>query len=298
MKVGLLRGPTEPRVSVRRRTYRDRIYRMKIAAYQAPLLENGSMEALSYLRAQVDVCEDKGVEILCCPEAVLGGLADYSDRPAELAFNVENGQLEEFLSPLTSETVSTIIGFTESANTGLYNTAIILHRGKVFGRYRKAYPAIRNSIYNAGDELPTFAIGPLTFGIIICNDTNYIEPSRVMAAKGATVLFVPTNNCLPLDKADVVARARSTQTARAVENGLTVIAADVAGRQDGFASYGSTNIIDPNGVVLASSKPLVEDLLIADIEPEADQERRGWDSSKNPAIVRAFLEKCYPESNL
>ena len=164
---------------------------MKIAAYQAPLLKNGSMEALSYLRTQIDVCEDKGVEILCCPEAVLGGLADYSDRPSELAFNIENGQLEEFLSPLTSETVSAIIGFTESANTGLYNTAIIFHRGEVFGRYRKAYPAIRNSIYNAGDELPTFAIGPLTFGIIICNDTNYIEPSRVMAAKGATVLFVP-----------------------------------------------------------------------------------------------------------
>ena len=269
---------------------------MKIAAYQAPLLENGSMEALSYLRTQIDVCEDNGVEILCCPEAVLGGLADYSDRPAELAFNVENGQLEEFLSPLTSETVSTIIGFTESANTGLYNTAIVFHRGKIFGRYRKAYPAIRNSIYKAGDELPTFALGSLTFGIIICNDTNYIEPSRVMAAKGATVLFVPTNNCLPPNKADVVARARSAQIARAVENGLTVIAADVAGHQDGFVSYGSTNIIDPNGVVLASSKPFVEDLLIADIEPEADQERRGWDSSKNPAIVRAFLEECYPES--
>ena len=100
---------------------------MKIAAYQAPLLENGSMEALSYLRTQIDVCEDKGVEILCCPEAVLGGLADYSDRPSELAFNIENGQLEEFLSPLTSETVSTIIGFTESANTRLYNTAALLH---------------------------------------------------------------------------------------------------------------------------------------------------------------------------
>lgn len=98
------------------------------------------------------------------------------------------------------------------------------------------------------------------------------EPSRVMAAKGATVLFVPTNNCLPLNKADVVARARSAQIARAVENGLTVIAADVAGHQDGFASYGSTNIIDPNGVVLASSKPFVEDLLIANIEPEANRE--------------------------
>ena len=267
---------------------------MKIAAYQAPLLENGSMEAIELLQTQIAVCEDEGVEILCCPETVLGGLADYSDRPYELAFNVESGQLEEFLSPLASKTVSTIVGFTELTNTGvLYNAAIIFNRGRVFGRYRKAYPAIRNSIYNAGNQLPTFTVGSLTFGIIICNDTNYIEPSRVMAAKGATVLFVPTNNCLPPNNADVVARARSTQAARAVENGVTVIAADVAGHQGAFVSYGSTNIIDPDGAVLASSKPFVEDLLIADIEPEADKEKRGWDSAKNPAIVRAFLEECY-----
>ena len=76
-------GPTRSRVSIRRRIYRDRIYRMKITAYQAPLIENGSMEVLSYLRTQIDVCEDKSVEILCCPEAVLGGLASYSDRPSE-----------------------------------------------------------------------------------------------------------------------------------------------------------------------------------------------------------------------
>ena len=119
-----LRGSTRPRVNICRRTYWDWIDHVKIATYQAPLLENGSMEALSYLRTQIDVCEDKGVEILCCPEAVLGGLADYSDRPSELAFNIENGQLGEFLSPLTSKTVSAIIGLTESANTGLYNTAI------------------------------------------------------------------------------------------------------------------------------------------------------------------------------
>ncbi len=144
--------------------------------------------------------------------------------------------------------------------------------------------------YNAGNQLPTFTVGSLTFGIIICNDTNYIEPSRVMAAKGATVLFVPTNNCLPPNNADVVARARSTQAARAVENGLTVIAADVAGRQGAFVSYGSTNIIDPDGAVLASSKPFVEDLLIADIEPEADKEKRGWDDGRFAEKVH-FLAK-------
>ena len=37
----------------------------------------------------------------------------------------------------------------------------------------------------------------------------------------------------------------SAQIARAVENGLTVIAADVAGHQDEFVSYGSTISLIP-----------------------------------------------------
>ena len=252
------------------------------------------MEVIERLREQVAVCEAERVEILCCPETVLGGLADDAREPSELAFGVENGAIEKVLTPLTSDTVSTIIGITESSESGkLYNTAVIFHRGTVMGRYRKVYPAVNHSVYSAGVELPVFTIGTLTFGIIICNDTNYLEPSRVMAAKGAAALFVPTNNCLPTEKANVVVRARSTQIARAVENGVSVVAADVAGRQGTSVAFGSSNIIAAHGTVIASSTPFVEDLLIADIDPSPDKKMRGWDSSKNPAIVNAFLDQCY-----
>ena len=66
---------------------------MKVAAYQAPLLACGSMEALGPIREQIDRCESARVELLCCPEAVLGGLADYSTRPTTIAIDVEGGQL-------------------------------------------------------------------------------------------------------------------------------------------------------------------------------------------------------------
>ena len=146
------------------------------------LLESGSKEAVDLLKLQIAICEAEGVEILCCPETVLGGLADYSDHPSEIAFNVESGQLEAFLSPLSSNTVSLIVGFTESTNTGeLYNSAAVLQKGNIIGLYRKVYPAVNHSIYTAGDQLPTFTIGSLKFGIVICNDTNYLEPARVIA---------------------------------------------------------------------------------------------------------------------
>jgi predicted amidohydrolase len=62
---------------------------MKVAAYQAPLLPAGSREAIEFIREQVARCESEGVSILCCPEAILGGLADYSQNPLKFAIRIE-----------------------------------------------------------------------------------------------------------------------------------------------------------------------------------------------------------------
>ena len=64
---------------------------MRVAAYQAPLLAAGSMDALALIRRQVRRCENEGAAILCCPEAILGGLADGHENPAALAIRADDG---------------------------------------------------------------------------------------------------------------------------------------------------------------------------------------------------------------
>ena len=239
---------------------------MRVAAYQAPLLPCGSLEAIDLIRTRVGWCESQEVEILCCPEAVLGGLADNAARPADFAIDVESGQLGAALAPLASDTVTTILGFTEMSGTGdLYNAAAVFHKGAVVGVYRKLHPAIRKSIYRAGDRRPVFSVGALTFGIVICNDSNYSEPARTMANQGATALFVPTHCALPVEKADVVGDARKADIALARDNGVWVIRADVAGRTGALVSYGSSAIVDPDGMVVQSAPPLTEALIVADL---------------------------------
>ena len=244
---------------------------MKVAAFQAPLLACGSMEAIDLIREQVDLCQSAGVEILCCPEGVLGGLADYATQPISIAIDVAGGHLNTVLAPLASESVTTILGFTEIDRLGrLFNSAAVFHQGSVVGLYRKLYPAINRSIYEAGDKMPVFTVGELTFGIIICRDSNYFEPARIMASQGATALFVPTNNGLPPAKAspDLVSDARNVDIARAIENSISVVRADVAGLTSDLVSYGSSGIVDPDGMVLQSAPQLRAALVVADIETE------------------------------
>jgi 5-aminopentanamidase len=249
---------------------------MKVAAYQAPLLSVGSMAVIELIQKRVRWCEAEGVTILCCPEAILGGLADYSPQPVDFAIDVERGQLGAVLAPLASSTVTTIVGFTEiDGGNRLYNTAAVFQNGTVAGLYRKLHPAINKSVYEPGDRIPVFTVSGLTFAIIICNDSNFLEPARSMAAKGATALFVPTNNGLPAKRGgpELVSQARTVDIARAIESSVAVIRADVSGCADGRVSYGSSAIIDSDGMVLQSAPLLSETLLVAEIETAP--QRRG-----------------------
>jgi predicted amidohydrolase len=128
------------------------------------------------------------------------------------------------------------------------------------------------------------------FGIVICNDSNYFEPARLMAARGATALFVPTNNALPPKRAgaEFVAQVRNVDIARAVENSMWVIRADVAGRNGELLSYGSSGIVDPDGMVVQAARQLSGDLIVAEIETAPRFQRRGWDVARNRAVMDEY----------
>lgn len=92
------------------------------------------MQAIGPIAAQVRTCESLGVRFLCCPEGVLGGLADYTSRPHEIAIDVQHGQLQRAVTPIASNTVTTILGFTEIGADGrLFNAAAVVHKGAVVG---------------------------------------------------------------------------------------------------------------------------------------------------------------------
>jgi hypothetical protein len=70
---------------------------MKVADYEAPLVEGSPAESIQLIRGRFVRCELEGVSLLCCPEAILGGLADYNDDPWKFALRIDNGQLDSGL---------------------------------------------------------------------------------------------------------------------------------------------------------------------------------------------------------
>jgi 5-aminopentanamidase len=237
---------------------------MKVAAYQIPLTACRSLDAIPRIAAKVRWCEAHGVDALCCPEGVLGGLADYARIPADIAMSAEDGQLHAALVPLASNLVTTILGFTERGVDGrLYNSAAILHQGAVLGVYRKLYPAINRSVYSPGNQTPVFRLSNITFGILLCRDSLFSEPASAMAAEGASVLFVPTNSGLPPGKAgpELVSETRACDSKRAVENSAYVVRADVTGQDSYLVSFGMSSVTGPDGRLIEAANQDAEELI-------------------------------------
>jgi 5-aminopentanamidase len=239
---------------------------MKLAAYQAPLSCTDSRRSIEFVRRQIKRCEFDGVSVLCCPEALIGGLADYSSDPAGIAMSV--CELEMLLMPVASDRVSVIVGFSERGDDGrLYNSAAVVTGGLVKGVYRKQRPALRRSVYTAGSETPIFAIGGLIIGIVICNDSNFPELARAASAQGATVLLIPTNNGLPAQRAgaELIAQTRQVDMGLARANKAWVVRADVAGSWGQLLGHGCSSIVAPSGEVIRSAAEFAEELLIAEV---------------------------------
>lgn len=241
---------------------------MKVAAYQAPVASCYSPDAILHIREQVRHCETRGVELLCCPEGALGGLADYVDDPNEIAIDVGAGELKPALASFASDSVTTVVGFTECDDSGLlFNSAAVLHRGEVIGIYRKRHPAIHSSKYTAGSELPVFTIDACTFGILICRDSMDDALAAGLVAAGATTLLVPTNNAMPRSRGgpELVRVARELDVRRAAELGVAVVRADVVGEHGHLVSSGSSSIVDRSGTVRAVAREGQAGLVVATV---------------------------------
>lgn len=266
---------------------------MRVAAYQAPYRPFPARGGAELVAAYLDRAQADGVELVCCPEALIGELANESDgdTPATVALSVEDGELEAAIAPLLGWQMTIVVGFTERGADGqLHNSAAVISDSTLSGVYRKAYPG--RSACAAGTELPIFHHGDVPFGVLICNDAHYIEPARILAARGAQLLVVPVHGGHRLEK-EHAWRARGTNVlvARAVENGIPLVAADVAGWQGDRVCHGTTAIIDGQGTLVAAARELEEGFIVADVT--LDGVRGGIDGrllgDANPAVTEQFL---------
>lgn len=153
-----------------------------------------------------------------------------------------------------------------------YNTTVLINpQGEIVARYSKLHnfdmtlpdgSSVRESDRKEpGHHIVTVETELGHFGFAICYDMRFPELFRLMALKGAQVIFLPANFTMPTGKDHWEPILR----ARAIENGCYIIAPNQVGTKEKFVAYGNSMVIDPWGAVIAraSDKP---GIILAEID--------------------------------
>lgn len=179
---------------------------------------------------------------------------------------------------------------------GLYhNTAVVFEAdGRLLGRYRKMHipddPGFYEKFYftpgDLGFEPIDSSVGRL--GVLVCWDQWYPEAARLMALAGAEILLYPTAiGWDPSDPQDEQERQRMawilSHRGHAVANGLPVLSCNRTGFEpsplgaSGIRFWGSSQVLGPQGEIIAEGRVDDCEVLVADIDPSRSEHvRRIW----------------------
>lgn len=240
----------------------------------------------------------KGAEVISLPELYSSHYFCQSEDTENFAFAEPlYGVSFEAFSALAKELgIVIIVPFFEKRMAGIYhNSAYILDTdGSEAGLYRKMHipddPHFYEKFYFTPGDLgfKTNHTNKGKVGVLICWDQWYPEAARLTALKGAEVLFYPTAiGWHPKEKAQYGINQygawMNVMKGHAVANGIYVAAANRIGLEkylpetDGIEFWGASFIAGPQGEILAQASHDQEEILIAEVDLNLQENvRQNW----------------------
>ena len=228
----------------------------------------------------------RGANIILLPEffATLYFCQDQDPKYFSLAQPFAENTLLAAFSKLARElSVVLPISFFERANAAHYNAlAMIDADGRIIGHYRKSHipdgPGYQEKYYfNPGDR--GFHAWPTHYGTLgcgICWDQWFPETARILALKGAEILFYPTaigSERPPVPPLDSRDHWRRVMQGHAAANYMPLVASNRIGRETGASGeinfYGSSFIAGPTGEIVAELSRVREGVITATFDLDA-----------------------------
>jgi len=192
---------------------------------------------------------DQGADLAVLPEM----FSSSFDYPALSEHARKTPEIIELLSKAATAKSLAIAGSLPEADAGaIYNTLYIIGKdGDIAGKYRKAHLFSmigEDKNLEAGTSAVVCETGSRRFGLMICYDLRFPEICRTLALKGAEVVIVSAQwPAARIDHWDTLLRAR------AIENQLFVVAANRYGQEGNLIYPGHSQMISPQGEVIAMS---------------------------------------------
>jgi N-carbamoylputrescine amidase len=249
-------------------------------------------ENISKAKILIDQAAKKGANIILLQELFQTPYfcIQYDEEIFKLAQTFDNNKILDEMSKIAKDlNVVLPISFFEKDNNAYFNSiAVINADGNILGKYRKSHipdgPGYLEKYYfnpgNTGFKVWETKFGKI--GIGICWDQWFPEAARIMALKGAEILFYPTAIGDELmSKYDSSSAWQRVMQGHAAANIVPVVASNRIGSEtvkdqtNGF--YGKSFICDRTGNIISEASKDKEEIIIAEIDIEENHLfRRNW----------------------
>lgn len=160
-----------------------------------------------------------------------------------------------------------------------YNSAIVVDAGgEILGSYRKIHvPQIplweEKYYFSPGDHgFPIFNTKFAPIGVQICWDNFFPEGSRILALKGAKIIFSPTAAAFASQK-----RWQVMMMSNAIANGVYIFRVNRVGSEEKQDFYGQSFCVSPEGELLDEPTGLKDSVSVIEIDlKRVDKVRKEW----------------------
>src|SRR5262245_61306716 len=241
---------------------------MKVAAAQISCSLGDPKANLFKVRDFSSRARGTGAELIVFPEMTDTG---YSMPVIQVNANSwTNGFVPGLQEIAAKLSIAIVCGVSEQVERSIYNSLIFVdQQGQISEKYRKTHlyavaPVEEQKCFASGDTFASFALGGLRFGFSICYDLRFPEMYRKLVVEQNVDAFI-VSSAWPFPRLE---HFRTLALARAIENQSYVIASNRVGKDDDLWFCGSSAIIDPRGVVIASASADREELIHADLSED------------------------------
>lgn len=234
---------------------------MQILCYQSTPHSGDIQQNLHTVAVKAKAAGLLDVDVLVFPELFVTGY-NIGDETLTLAQSLDGEAIKQLQQIAQENAVAIVIGFPERVEQQVFNSAVAINsQGEIVGHHRKVFlfGDKEKALFAVGDGFGVFELNGYQCGISICYDIEFPEVIRNLAQQGAKIIFNPTANMQPY-----TAVPKTLIRARALENDVVVVYANLSGEENGLAYTGLSAIISPEGEDLARAGEQ-EALLIADV---------------------------------
>ena len=210
----------------------------------------------------------KGAKIVCLPELFVTGynLNVFGDSLYEMAESLDGKPIRRLCEEAEKSGIYIIAPMAmkgDEENGPMKNSAVLINDdGEVQGVYNKNHLFGDECNYFTRDgEYPVFDTKYGKIGMIICADNNHPEPARILALKGAEIVFMPA--AWRVQESDIWPLLIRSH---AIENNIFMAVCNTYSEMEDMYLFGHSMVVNPRGQILEDAGDAHEKVIVCTID--------------------------------